>query len=64
MFGPCFVIKYIMSFFDWEERAGCFTLSSWCLVTVCDLWLFLTVLWVTVVFPDHVTCFFGVKSIS
>ena len=41
-----------------EERVGCFTLSSWCLVIVIVVWLFLKVLeadlpCVIVVFPDH-----------
>ena len=54
---------------DWEERAGCFTLSSWCLVTVTVLWLFLGVPWaglqrVIVVFPDHTHLLFWWPSES
>ena len=62
-------MKYFVSFLmfcnhlDGEKRAGCFALSSWCLVTVSSLWhsvlwLFLAVRWVglwcvIVVFSDH-----------
>ena len=64
MFGPCFVIQYVVSIMfcnhlNWEERAGCFALTVFvCLVTVSILWFFLTVPWVglrcvIVVYPDH-----------
>ena len=56
----CFVVRYFGPFkfcnhLDGEERAGCFALSSWCLMIV--VWL-LTMPWiclqfVIVVFPDH-----------
>ena len=33
------------SLLDGEDRAGCFALFSWCLVTIIVMWLFLTVQW-------------------
>ena len=47
---------FVSNHVDGEERAGCFTLSSWCLKIA--VWLFLTLSWVglkfvIVVFPDH-----------
>ena len=51
-----------------RELVALLFLSSWCLVTVSVLWLFLTVWWVGLqfvieVFPDHthLFCFLGVK---
>ena len=52
MFGPCLVVQYLTTFLvlqsSWWERewSCCYTLSSWCLVTVIALRLFLKVLWV------------------
>ena len=35
VFGPCFAMHYKVSFLVLQSsRAGCFTLSSWCCVTV------------------------------
>ena len=47
-----------------RELVALFCLSSWCLVTVIVLWLFLTVPWidlqcVIVVFPDHTHLLFS-----
>ena len=59
MFVARFVVK------GKRERAGCFALSSWCLVIGVVLWLLLTVPWVglqfvIVVFPDHTHLLFKV----
>ena len=55
-----FVSFLVCNHLDTKEReqAALLKLSSWCLVTVSDMWLFLTVPWsdlqcVIVVFPDH-----------
>ena len=47
-----------------RELVALLCFSSWCLVTVILVWLFLTVKWVglqcvIVVFPDHIYFFFG-----
>ena len=56
----CFVVRYFMSVLVLQSslwgRAGCFALSSWCLVVVG--WLFFAVPWgclrfVIMVFPDY-----------
>ena len=60
MFVSCFVLQYYVSFLvlqsSWWVRES--WLSSWCLVVVNILWLFLAALQVglqcvIVVFPDH-----------
>ena len=63
VFSPCFVMHYLLSFLVFllmskRELVALLKLSSWCLVTVSVLWLFLTVPWVglqlvIVGFPDH-----------
>ena len=57
----CFAVLRVLKFcnhLDGEERAGCFTLFSCCVVSVCILWLILMVTWVClqcviVEFPDR-----------
>ena len=63
MFSPCSVIQYFYtSSFSivlmGKKLVALFLLSSWCLVAVSVLWLFLVVTsvgqqYVIVVFPDH-----------
>ena len=64
LFGPCFVIQYLVSFYfcnhlAGEERAGCFKLCSQSLVTVSVLWFYIMMQWiglqcVIVLFLDHI----------
>ena len=59
-------LSQFCNYLDGEERAGCLTVSFWCLVIVIVLWLFATVPWVglqcvIVVFPDHTLLIFDLS---
>ena len=67
MFCCVLLCVFIVLQRDREENAGCFTLSSWCLVIVIGLCLFLALPWVglhcvIVVFPIIVTSFFSLNE--
>ena len=66
VFRPCFVVQFFVSFYfaiilmmkRERELIASLKLSSWCFVTVSVLWLFLTVLWISLqcvimVLPVH-----------
>ena len=65
----CVLFSFAIILMGKRELVAVLCLSSWCLMTVIVLWLFLTVLWVGlqrvfVVFPDHTHLLFWWPSES